>query len=49
MLINEFKKWSKENNVKYIEVDAMKENIKVINLYKKNKFVEKKITLISEI
>lgn len=45
MLISEFKKICKENNVKRIIVTAASQNIKAINFYKSQGFEDKKVTL----
>lgn len=37
-LVNKFILWSKNNNVKYIELKVCNENLGAINLYKKNGF-----------
>lgn len=48
-LINEFKKWSIKNNIKYIEVQVLNNNTNAFNLYNKEGFKEFKSTLINEI
>ncbi len=37
-LINEFKKWTKEKNIKYIELSVCNENINAVKLYQKTGF-----------
>ncbi len=45
-LINEFKKWAIEENIKTVEVNVCSENIKAKNLYIKNNFKTKRETMI---
>ena len=45
LLINEFKKYCKENNVQNIKVTASAKNNKAINFYMKNGFEDYNITL----
>ena len=45
-LINEFKNWSKNNNVDTIEIGVCSQNIKARNLYLKHRFKPLKETLI---
>ena len=48
-LIEEFKSWSLENDVKYIEVQVLNDNINAINLYNKEGFGGFKSTLVNKI
>lgn len=48
-LLEEFKKWSKDNNATYIEVNVLTKNINAYNLYKRANFKEVKTTLSFEI
>ena len=45
-LVEEFKSYCKENNIKYIKVSAWNDNIKAINFYKNNEFLEYEKTLV---
>lgn len=44
-LIEEFKKWSRDVDAKYIELKVCKDNEKAVNLYKKKGFDETKIIM----
>ena len=44
-LINEFKKYAKENNIEELKVTASAKNINAITFYKKNGLEEFDITL----
>ena len=48
-LIKTFKNWSKENDVKYIEIQVFNSNKNAIDLYNKEGFKELKSTLINRI
>ena len=48
-LIDEFKKWSKEQKAKFIELKVCQKNSKAIHLYKKNKCKEIKTIMSLEI
>lgn len=48
-LINEFKKWSNEMKIKYIELKVCKDNINAINLYEKMGFVTNKFFMSVEL
>lgn len=37
-LINEVKKWSKNRNLEYVELNVLPENINAIKLYEKQEF-----------
>ena len=45
-LVEEFKSYCKENNIKYIKVSAWNDNIEAINFYKNNDFLEYEKTLV---
>ena len=45
LLINEFKKYSKEKNIQNIKVTASSKNIKAIKFYMKNGFEDYNVTL----
>lgn len=48
-LVEEFKSYCKENNIKYIKVSAWNDNIEAINFYKNNDFLEYEKTLVCKI
>lgn len=48
-LINEFKSWSLNHGVKYIELQVLNDNTSAVNLYKKEGFRSFKSTLINKI
>ena len=47
--VNEFRKWSIKNNVKYIEVQVCDKNSDAVNLYKGNNFKNTKSVLQEEL
>lgn len=48
-LVNNFKRWSIENEAKYIEVQVLNKNIDAFNLYKGLGFKDFKSTLVNEL
>ena len=48
-LIKKFKDWSKEKEVKTIEIDVWAQNESARRLYSNNNFKEKKITMVTEV